>query len=171
LINNEKYTSGVEKQVRDSTNDRKVRLLQVISSTEDVFQYCYGALNFDITIQAIKKGDQLKIDWLPRICTGSRGTFPGEHSLQDLNQIQTFKPKKVINIDKINKTLMHERFGANQKTNVATKRTGPSILCQSNTPHTTISSIYKRPIEIFSSDYSESSEFSEFSEFSENIIV
>eukprot|EP01124_Arcella_intermedia_P037179 TRINITY_DN9899_c0_g1_i1.p1 TRINITY_DN9899_c0_g1~~TRINITY_DN9899_c0_g1_i1.p1 ORF type:complete len:253 (+),score=49.65 TRINITY_DN9899_c0_g1_i1:34-792(+) len=159
----EKYTSGLEKSVKEAYNDRKVRLLQVIASTQDAFQYAYGPLSFQFTVEAIKKAEKQKLDWLPRVCTGSRGTFPTEISLgEPQQQWATFKPKKEIHIDKINKTLMHERFGANQKTNNTSKRAGPSILCQSNTPHSTISMIYKRPIQI-PSDNSDSSEYSESS--------
>jgi len=158
----EKYTSGLDKSVKEAYNDRKVRLLQVIASTQDSFQYSYGPLAFEFTVEAIKKADKQKLDWLPRVCTGSRGTLPPESSLGDPPQWATFKPKKEIHIDKINKTLMHERFGANQKTNSTSKRAGPSILCQSNSPHSTIALIYKRPLQI-PSDNSDSSEYSETS--------
>jgi len=156
------YTSGADKQIRDGYNDRKVRLFQVLSGSQEDFQYFYGSLKFEVSVQAVKKGDKVKLDWLPRVCTGSKGSYPPEPAMFDVNFLQNFKPKREINIDKINKTLMHERFGANQKTNIKTKRDGPSILCQkSHAPHSTIAAIYRRAIE---AEYSESSEISDWSE-------
>jgi len=158
FVNKEKYGSGVGSGVgsKGRTSDRKTRLMQLFTTTGEYFEYVYGHLKMNLCLEAMKKGDEQKLDWLPRLCTGSKGKFPPEISCSDFQLIKQHKAQKEINIDKINKILMHERFGANQKTNQSDKRLGPSILCQSNEPNSTIALIYKRPIEVLS-DFSESS--------------
>jgi len=157
-IKNEKYGSGAGLE-KGRTSDRKTRLLQLLSTTGEAFQYVYGQLKVTLLLEAIKNGEKQKMVWLPKLCLGSKGTFPAESSCDDLQQLQQYKPLKTIDIDKINKILMHESFGANQKTNKATKRAGPSILCKSNQPNSTIALIYKRPIEeVTDSESSVSSE-------------
>jgi len=97
-------------------------------------------------VTATKNGTKEKLAWLPKICTGSKGTFPPEPACLDLQILQKYIPSRFIDIDKLNKVYMHERFGANQQTNKTEKRPGPSILCSSSEPHSTIALIYKRPI-------------------------
>jgi hypothetical protein len=145
LIKNQKYGSGVGDNMK-RMSDRKVRLMQVIQNTGETFQYVYGLLKCSLVVIATKNGTKEKLSWLPRICSGSVGTFPPEISCSDLQQISRYTPFRFINIDTINKIYMHERFGANQITNKNEKRMGPSILCQSTQPHSTISLIFKRPI-------------------------
>eukprot|EP01123_Difflugia_compressa_P008968 TRINITY_DN284_c2_g1_i1.p1 TRINITY_DN284_c2_g1~~TRINITY_DN284_c2_g1_i1.p1 ORF type:complete len:290 (-),score=45.81 TRINITY_DN284_c2_g1_i1:75-944(-) len=158
-IKNDKYGSGggttatmsltADEKAKIIT-DRKTRFMQVIQNSNDSFEYVYGLLRLTVTMDAIKSGDKQKMDWLPRLCIGSKGTLPPEEFCNDINQIRQFKPRKTVNIDKINKVLMHERFGANQKTNKSTKRDGPSsLLCHAHhdQPHSAITLIYKRPID------------------------
>jgi hypothetical protein len=158
LIKSQRYGSGVG----DSTkrlSDRKTRLMQVIQNTGESFQYYYGLLKCSLVVVATKIGTKEKISWLPRICSGSVGTFPPELSCTDIQQITRFIPSRHIDIDSLNKIYMHERFGANQITNKNEKREGPSILCQSTQPHSTISLIYKRPIlDLYDSEDSEEEE-------------
>jgi len=120
--------------------------MQVIQNTGDSFQYYYGQLKCSLVVVATKTGTKEKLSWLPRICSGSVGTFPPEPACTDPTQITRFIPSRHIDLDSLNKIYMHERFGANQQTNKSEKRTGPSILCESTHPHSTISLIFKRPI-------------------------
>jgi hypothetical protein len=155
-IRNEKYGSGIGDNTK-RLNDRKVRFMQVLQNTGETFQYVYGQLRCSLVVIATKNGTKEKLSWLPKLCSGSKGTFPPESACSDLQLIRSYRPTRYVNIDKINKTYMHERFGANQQTNKVEKRVGPSILCQSSEPHSTISLIYKRPI-ISIYDSSEDSE-------------
>jgi len=145
FINNQKYGSGIGDNSK-RLSDRKARLMQVLPNIGENFQYVYGKLSCSLVVMATKNGTKEKISWLPRICSGSIGTFPPESECADLEQIRQYNPTRFLNIDAINKLFMHERFGANQQTNKREKRLGPSILCQSAQPHSTISLIYKRPI-------------------------
>jgi len=120
--------------------------MQAIQNTGETFQYVYGQLRCSLVVIATKNGTKEKLSWLPRICSGSIGTFPPESDCADLQQLQQFNPTRFLNLDGINKIYMHERFGANQQTNKREKRNGPSILCQSAQPQSTIALIYKRPI-------------------------
>jgi len=158
-IKNQKYGSGVGDNSK-RLSDRKTRLMQVIQNTGESFQYNYGLLKCSLVVIATKIGTKEKLCWLPRICSGSIGTFPPEPVCADLQLITRFIPSKRLEIDALNKIYMHERFGANQQTNKSEKRVGPSILCQSSQPHSTISLIYKRPIVTMydSSDDSEEEE-------------
>jgi len=142
-------------------SDRKVRLMQVIQNTGDSFQYVYGLLKCSLVVIATKNGTKEKLSWLPRICSGSVGTFPPEMSCSDLQQISQYTPSRFIDIDTINKIYMHERFGANQQTNKNEKRMGPSILCQSTYPNSTISLIFKRPIVSMYDSSDDSEDFEE----------
>lgn len=158
-IKNQKYGSGVGDNSK-RLSDRKTRLMQVIQNTGESFQYSYGLLKCSLVVIATKIGTKEKLCWLPRICSGSIGTFPPESVCMDLQSLTRFVPSKRLDLDALNKIYMHERFGANQQTNKSEKRVGPSILCQSAQPHSTISLIYKRPIIAMydSSDESEEEE-------------
>jgi len=145
IVKNIRYGSGVGDNAK-RLSDRKARLMQVIQNTGESFQYYYGQLKCSLVVVATKTGTKEKLSWLPRICSGSVGTFPPESGCTDLTQITRFVPTRHIDLDSLNKIYMHERFGANQQTNKNEKRTGPSILCESSHPHSTISLLFKRPI-------------------------